>query len=487
LREEVVTEENLMAAGIQSGLQVFLYYLPNCIFFPPVLWSRQVFGGEMKIYYYRDAEPALEKILNRTIKIDPSAATAVTNIVEDVKKHGDKALLKYTRRFSHVTLAPHELIVKQDYCRKCLEQADRELLKIIKEAADNIRKFHEFQKQESWLREFPDHVKLGQRVTPIDRVGVYVPGGKAFYPSTLLMNVIPAQIAGVKEIVVATPPELFYKNPLLGAVLAMLNLKEIYLAGGAQGIAALAFGTETIPRVDKIVGPGNLYVSLAKREVFGYVDIDMIAGPSEVCVLADGHANPEWVALDLLSQAEHRTGYEAAILVTNSETLAEKVGEQIYYHLRFSSYKEKIEKILDEYGAIIVVDDMMMGAEVVNRIAPEHLEICSKEYDRLLKAIRHAGAIFVGEYSSEPVGDYWAGPNHVLPTGGTARFFSPLGVYDFVKRSSIISYSKAAIMRHADKIAKFAISEDLHFHGKAVTARVAEIRGMEAAERQMRK
>ncbi|MBN1524063.1 MAG: histidinol dehydrogenase [Spirochaetales bacterium] len=440
----------------------------------------------MKIHYYTSANEALEKILNRTIKIDPAAAATVTAIVEDVKKKGDKALLKYTKKFSRVSLEPHELKVKSDYFRKCLDQVDRELLKIIKDAMYNIRKYHENQVQPSWIKEFADGVKLGQRITPLDRVGVYVPGGKAFYPSTLLMNIIPAQIAGVREIVVATPPELFYKTPLLGAVLALLDVKEVYLAGGAQGIAALAFGTETIPKVDKIVGPGNLYVSLAKREVFGYVDIDMIAGPSEVCVLADGHANPEWVALDLLSQAEHRTGYEAAILVTNSETLAEKVGEQIYYHLRFSGHKEIIEKILDEYGAIIVVDDLSQGIEVVNKIAPEHLEIYAKNHDTLLKQIRHAGAIFIGEYSSEPVGDYWAGPNHVLPTGGTARFFSPLGVYDFVKRSSLVYYTKAAILKNADKIAAFAESENLHFHGKAVTARVAEIRGMAEAEKRMR-
>ncbi|HEQ71030.1 MAG TPA: histidinol dehydrogenase, partial [Spirochaetia bacterium] len=405
----------------------------------------------VNLYYYSNAEPALQKILNRSFNLDPRIQRRVKRIIQTVKEGGDAALVRYARKFDRVKLSPADLEVQPEFLERCLEKIDHAQLQLIKEAADNIRKFHKEQVQTSWQKNFGDGVVLGQRVTPLDRVGVYVPGGKAFYPSTLLMNVIPAQLAGVREIVVITPPAGFYKNPLLGAVLSLLKVKQVYLSGGAQAVAALAFGTETVPKVDKITGPGNIYVSLAKREVFGYVDIDMIAGPSEVLVLADAHADPEWVALDLLSQAEHRTGFEAAILVTDSQAFAEKVGIHLYEHLKSSPHREIIEATLDRFGALIVVDDLEQGVAVVNKIAPEHLEVIVREPERLLKNIRHAGAVFVGKYSSEPVGDYWAGPNHVLPTGGTARFFSPLGVYDFYKKSSLIVYSKEAVLRHGPK------------------------------------
>jgi histidinol dehydrogenase len=433
-------------------------------------------GFGVNLYYYKNAEPALEKILNRTFNVDPRLQRRVKKIIEMVKDKGDAALIRLAGKYDRVKLSPESLSVRPEYLKECLSRVDPALMRIIMEAHDNIRRFHIQQVQPSWLKPFSDGVRLGQRITPLDRVGVYVPGGKAFYPSTLLMNVVPAKLAGVKEIVVTTPPANFRKNPLLGAVLALLDLKQVYLSGGAQAIAALAFGTETIPKVDKIVGPGNIFVSLAKREVFGYVDIDMFAGPSEVLVLADAHADPEWVALDLLSQAEHRTGFEAVILVTDSQAFAEKVGEHMYEFLKSSPYREIIEETLEKYGAFIIVDDLLQGAEVANRIAPEHLEILVREPDRILEKIRHAGAIFVGEYSSEPVGDYWAGPNHVLPTGGTARFFSPLGVYDFVKKSSLVYYSKEALMKNAPKIAAFADSEDLLFHGRAVMKRYEDIK-----------
>ena len=289
------------------------------------------------------------------------------------------------------------------------------------------------------------------------------------------MNVIPATIAGVKEIIAITPPGLFYDNPLLGATLGICGVEKVYLVGGAQAIAAMAFGTETIPKVHKIVGPGNIYVSLAKREVFGYVDIDMIAGPSEVVVLAEDIANPEWVALDLLSQSEHRTGFESSILVTDSINFAEKVNVCIDQYLKGNEHEKIIRQILDTYGAIILVDSIEQGTEVVNDIAPEHLEIIVRDEQAILAKIKNAGAIFIGEFSSESVGDYWAGPNHVLPTGGTAKFFSPLGVYDFCKKSSLIYYSKEALLKHAEKINTFALEEDLFYHGKAVLKRFQDL------------
>jgi histidinol dehydrogenase len=430
----------------------------------------------MNMYYYKNAEPALEKILTRRADFDPRLQKKVARTVQAVRDKGDAALVKFARQFDHLALKADQLAVRPEYLKECLDKVDPALMRVIREAYDNIKRFHEFEVEESWLKSFPDNVKLGQRITPLDRVGVYVPGGEGFYPSSLLMNVIPAKLAKVKEIFVITPPGRFMENPLLGAVLAFLGVNGVFLSGGAQAIAAFAFGTETVPKVDKVVGPGGMYVALAKREVYGYVDIDMIAGPSEILVLADAHAEPEWVALDLLSQAEHGTGFEAVILVTDAQAFAEKVAEFVYEHLKYSPRRERIERTLDNYGAFIIVDDLAQGAEVVNRIAPEHLEIVVRDPDKILSKIRHAGAIFIGPYSSEPVGDYWAGTNHVLPTGGSARFFSPLGVYDFVKRSSLIYYSKEAITRHAQKIADFAAAENFPFHGKAVLKRAEDLK-----------
>ncbi|MBN1412862.1 MAG: histidinol dehydrogenase [Spirochaetales bacterium] len=429
----------------------------------------------MKIIEYDKDQSQLDVFLNRGKEVHTQVEETVKKIVERVKKEGDKALFSYTRELDGVDLTVDTFKAGADYFSGCAGKIDPDLLAILKEARDNIRAFHENQKQESWLKDFPDGVKLGQRILPINRVGVYVPGGRAFYPSSVLMNIIPAQIAGVKEIIAVTPPGKFFANPVIGATLSILGVDTIRLAGGAQAVAALAFGTESVPRVDKIVGPGNIYVALAKREVFGYVDIDMIAGPSEVVVIAQDNANPEWVALDLLSQAEHRTGFESAILVTDSPGLAGDVNRYMEAFLKEVDYGDKVRKILDDFGAIFIVPDIMTGAAIVNEIAPEHLEIIVKNEKQVLDAITNAGAVFMGQYSSEPVGDYWAGTNHILPTGGTARFFSPLGVYDFVKKSSLIYYSKEALMKHAVKINRFAQEEDLYFHGKAVLKRYEDL------------
>ncbi|MBN2738723.1 MAG: histidinol dehydrogenase [Spirochaetales bacterium] len=425
----------------------------------------------MIIYNYEQSKAALEKLFKRGAEVDEKIVETVKKILHEVKTRGDEAVFHFTREFDRFELHAHNLVVDRDVLKSCYEKIDATQRAILEEARDNIEAFHVNQKEESWLKEFPDNVRLGQRITPLDRVGVYIPGGQAFYPSTAMMNIVPAKIAGVREIVAVTPPTRFMDNPIIGATLYMLGVDRVFLCGGAQAIAALAYGTEIIPRVDKIVGPGNIYVSEAKRLVFGQVDIDMIAGPSEVVVLAQDQANPRWTALDVLSQAEHRTGFESAMLITDSQDFAEKVKTEIFELLKDVPYGEKVKAILAEYGAIIVVDNMKQGAEVVNRIAPEHLEVVVKDVDAVLPLIRHAGAIFIGEYSSEPVGDYWAGPNHVLPTSGTARFFSPLGVYDFVKRSSLIYYSKEAILKHGRKINQLAMTEDLIFHGRAVLER----------------
>jgi histidinol dehydrogenase len=430
----------------------------------------------MEIIPYKSAGSRLSAILQRSFDVDEKISRRVKKIISDVKRKRDRAVITYTKRFDHFTLTPENMMVTAEYFDQCLGKVDNSIISVIKEAKQNITAYHMNQVQETWEKEFEHGVRLGQKITPIQKAGVYVPGGKAFYPSSVLMNIIPAQIAGVEELVVITPPVHFFEKPLLGATLGILGVKKVYLAGGAQGIAALAFGTETIPRVDKIVGPGSIYVSLAKREVFGYVDIDMIAGPSEVVVLAQDNAPPEWVALDLLSQAEHRTGFESSILVTDSLEFAKSVKTHIDTFLEGSPHKALIHRILDTFGGIIIVDSMTQGVEVVNMIAPEHLEIIVKDEKRVLDKIRNAGAIFIGKYSSEPVGDYWAGPNHILPTGGTARFFSPLGVYDFYKRSSLIYYTKEALLKHAEKINAFALEEDLFFHGKAVLKRYEDTR-----------
>jgi histidinol dehydrogenase len=394
---------------------------------------------------------------------------AVLEIITDVRARGDEALKSYTEKFDGVRL--DSLRVTEEEIEKAYQNVSVEMLRIIQEASANIRDYHERQKRESWITTKEDGTMLGQKITPLDAVGLYVPGGTAAYPSSVLMNVIPAQVAGVKRIVIVSPPNKDGTLPS-GVLVAAneLGVKEIYKVGGAQAIAALAYGTETIEPVDKIFGPGNIYVALAKREVFGQVAIDMIAGPSEIVVLADETANANEIAADLLSQAEHDER-ASAILVTPSMKLALAVAREVEKQLETLPRKAIAAASLENYGAIYVTETLAEAVEVVNELAPEHLEVMTAEPMQLLGQISHAGAIFLGRFSSEPVGDYFAGPNHVLPTNGTARFSSGLSVDEFVKKSSIIFYSEAALRQNAEKIAAFARLEGLEAHARAVEER----------------
>jgi histidinol dehydrogenase len=394
---------------------------------------------------------------------------AVLEIIADVRARGDEALKAYTEKFDQVRLA--SLRVTEKEMEQAYQQVSAEMLAIIREAAANIRDYHERQRRESWITTKEDGAILGQKITPLDAVGLYVPGGTAAYPSSVLMNVIPAQVAGVKRIVIVSPPNKDGTLPA-GVLVAAneLGVNEIYKVGGAQAIAALAYGTETIRPVDKIFGPGNIYVALAKREVFGQVAIDMIAGPSEIVVLADETANANEIAADLLSQAEHDER-ASAILVTPSMKLALAVASEVEKQLETLPRKAIAAASLENYGAIYVTETLAEAVEVVNELAPEHLEVMTAEPMQLLGQIRHAGAIFLGRFSSEPVGDYFAGPNHVLPTNGTARFSSGLSVDEFVKKSSIIVYSETALKKNAEKIAAFARLEGLEAHARAVEER----------------
>lgn len=408
--------------------------------------------------------------LKRTIDQGTGAQReAVLTILKDVKDTGDQALFSYTEKFDGVSL---EALKVSDAERKhAYEAIDNETIQIINEAAANIRDYHERMITQSWMVTKEDGTILGQKVTPLDAVGVYVPGGLAAYPSSVLMNVIPAQVAGVKRIVMVSPVQKDGSLPAGVLVAATeLGVEEIYKVGGAQAIGALAYGTETIEAVDKIVGPGNIYVALAKREVYGLVDIDSIAGPSEIVVLADDTARPNEVAADLLSQAEHDQ-LASSVLVTPSLNLAEAVAQEVQKQLETLPRKAIAEASIQEYGAIYVTEELSQAIDVVNKLAPEHLEIMTDEPMTILGKIRHAGAIFLGRYSSEPVGDYFAGPNHVLPTNGTAKFSSPLSVDSFVKKSSIISYSEQALKHNSSKIAAFARLEGLEAHARAVEER----------------
>lgn len=397
----------------------------------------------------------------------------VNTIIETVKKEGDQALIRYTQQFDGVELT--DLRVTKAELDNAYRHLDQPILAAIRQAIANVRAFHEQQKAKSWFQTAPDGTILGQRVTPLDAVGVYVPGGKAAYPSSIIMNVVPAQVAGVKEISMVSPSG---KNgslpPAVLATAAELGVHTIYKLGGAQAVAALAYGTETVRPVDKITGPGNKYVALAKRTVFGDVAIDMIAGPSEICVLADEKANPAYVAADLLSQAEHDED-ATAVLVTPSRELAEAVQKETARQLATLPKKEIAGRALEQFGALYVTASLAQAIEVVNQLAPEHLEIATEEPLELLGRVKHAGAIFLGSYSAEPVGDYFAGPNHVLPTNGTARFASPLSVDDFVKKSSIISYSKTALAENGKAIMKLARLEGLEAHARAIDIRLEDM------------
>ena len=422
-------------------------------------------------------------ILNDLLKRSPnnydSYADTVNEIVNTVRKEGDKALFDYTLRFDKTEITKDTLQVTQEEINEAFSLVSDELVEIMKRAAANIEEYHMKQKRYSWFDSKPDGTILGQKVTPLSKVGVYVPGGKAAYPSSVLMNVIPAKCAGVEEIVMVTPPGKDGKvNPGTLVAAAIGGVKTIYQAGGAQAIAALAFGTESVPKVDKIVGPGNIFVALAKKAVFGFVSIDSIAGPSEILVLADETANPRYVAADLLSQAEHDE-LASAILVTTSMELAKKVSDEADAFVKQLSRKDILEKSLENYGYILVAQNMEESIDTANDIASEHLEIVTKNPFDTMTRIKNAGAIFLGEYSSEPLGDYFAGPNHVLPTNGTAKFFSPLGVDDFIKKSSIISYSREALEPVSGDIIKFAESEMLTAHANSIKVRFENIKKKE--------
>ena len=413
----------------------------------------------------------LENLLKRSPNSYGEFESRVNDIIQNVREKRDEAIFEYTLKFDGATIDQDNICVTEEEIKEAYEQVDPKLLDVIRKALVNIRDYHAKQKQYSWFDSDESGIILGQKVAPLKTVGVYVPGGKAVYPSSVLMNVIPAKVAGVSNIIMTTPcgkDGKVYPSTLVAAKEA--GVDAIYKVGGAQAIAALAFGTESIPKVDKIVGPGNIYVALAKKAVFGYVSIDSIAGPSEIMVLADETANPRFVAADLLSQAEHDE-MASAILVTTSETLAERVSVEVDKFVEVLSRKEIIRKSLDNYGYILVADTMQDAIDTVNEIASEHLELVTKNPFETMTKIRNAGAIFIGEYSSEPLGDYFAGPNHVLPTNGTAKFFSPLSVDDFIKKSSIISYSREALEPVYKDIVQFAECEKLTAHANSIRVR----------------
>ncbi|MCK9861617.1 histidinol dehydrogenase [Paenibacillus sp. ATY16] len=406
----------------------------------------------------------------------PEQNETVRQIVEAIKAEGDAALLRYTEQLDRVRIDASSLRVTQEEINAAYGKVDAAFLTAIREAAVNIRVFHEKQMRNSWMDLQPDGTMLGQILRPLKRVGVYVPGGKAAYPSSVLMNVIPAQVAGVPEIVMVTPPATGGKegiDPYILVAAAEAGVKEMYRVGGAQAIAALAYGTATIAPVDKICGPGNIYVALAKRTVFGAVDIDSIAGPSEIVVLADEGANASYIAADLLSQAEHDE-MASAILVTPSETLAEAVAAEVERQLATLPREAIARASIDSYGAVLLVESIQAGIDVVNKLAPEHLEVLTADPMSLLGLIENAGAIFLGPYSSEPVGDYFAGPNHIIPTNGTARFSSPVNVDDFLKKSSLIYYSKEALLKNGNSIMTLARHEGLEAHARAIQIRLEQ-------------
>lgn len=413
----------------------------------------------------------LEDLLKRSPNSYGEFEGRVAEIIQNVKSNRDQAVFDYTKRFDGADIGPENIRVTEEEIREAYEQVDKSLVEVIRKALVNIRSYHEKQRQYSWFDSKPDGTMLGQKVTALSKVGVYVPGGKAVYPSSVLMNIVPAKAAGVEKIIMTTPPGKDGKvNPSTLVAAHEAGADEIYKTGGAQAIAALAFGTESIPRVDKIVGPGNIYVALAKKAVYGHVSIDSVAGPSEILVLADETANPRFVAADLLSQAEHDE-MASAILITTSHELADKVSKEVDAFTAELSRKEIIQKSLDNYGYILVAENMEDAIDTVNEIASEHLEIVTKDPFQVMTKIKNAGAIFIGEYSSEPLGDYFAGPNHVLPTNGTAKFFSPLSVDDFIKKSSIIYYSREALEPIHEDIIKFATAEQLTAHANSIKVR----------------
>jgi histidinol dehydrogenase len=416
-------------------------------------------------------ERKLAAILGRSVAADAALTAAVAAIVEDVRRRGDAALADYTERFDGVRLRPEEFRVEESALRESAARADGRVLEALRASIRNVRAFHEHERAESWEIEAGRGVRLGQRISPVDAAGLYVPGGTASYPSSVVMNVVPAQVAGVGRIAVVTPPRTLSETPAVAAALLELGVKEIYQVGGAQAVAALAYGTETVPRVDVITGPGNRYVAAAKRLVYGAVGIDSVAGPSEVVVLADETARADFVAADLLAQAEH--GEDAsAILVTTDAMLAERVAAEVARQAETLSRRAVVERSLADFGAVFVVGTLEAACELVNRLAPEHLEIMMREAEAAAALVRHAGAIFFGGHTPEAVGDYFAGPNHVLPTGGAARFSSALGIQHFLRRTSIIRYTREELRRTAPLIAVLAEAEGLDAHARSALIRL---------------
>jgi len=408
------------------------------------------------------------RLCSRSAAQNSEIETLVKKILADIKSKGLEAALAYAKKYDG--LAKNNLRISEADIKKAALKITPKLRNALKQSIENVKFFHQKQIEKSWSFKGKNGEILGQKIRPLKRVGLYVPGGAGVYPSTLIMNAVPAIVAGVKELVVVSPVKDGLHSSV-AFVLKELGIKEVYHIGGAQAVGLLAYGAKGIAPVDKIVGPGNVFAAYAKKEVFGTVDIDMIAGPSEIVVLADGTANPEWVAADMLSQAEHGSGFEASVCVTDSLVFAKKLASCIEKQVKASPKREILEKSLGTYGCIFVAENMGAAVKIVNRLAPEHLEIVAKKQDELEKQIENAGAIFIGAYSSEPVGDYFAGPNHVLPTNGTARFASPLGVYDFLKRTSIIRYSKEALLKNAENIAEIANSEGFYHHAQAVIVR----------------
>lgn len=423
-------------------------------------------------YGDEEGKKLVADILSRSQLENKQVQETVDKIIANIRANGDKALFDYTKQFDKFDVNNENVQLTQAEIDEAYKLVDSELIEVIKKSAARIAAFHEKQKINSWLEPDKNGEMLGQLIRPLERVGVYVPGGKAAYPSSVLMNIIPAKVAGVEDIVMTTPPNSEGKvNPTTIVAADIAGVDKIYKVGGAQAVAALAFGTESIPKVDKIVGPGNIFVALAKRSVYGYVNIDSVAGPSEILVLADDSANPEYVAADMLSQAEHDE-MASAILITTSASLADKVKAELEKQTAVLERKEIIEKSLANYGAIILVNNFDEACRLSNAVAPEHMEVCTSEPFALLPKIQNAGAIFLGHFTPEPLGDYMAGPNHVLPTGGTARFFSPLSIDDYIKKSSILSFSEEAFRRLGDDVVKFAQAEGLTAHANSVKVRL---------------
>jgi histidinol dehydrogenase len=422
----------------------------------------------MRIIQKQNALTAFFRLLgDRAAGNNTSVEQTVRAILDDVKRNGDRAVLKYTKKFD--ALKTDKILIDQKEIKQYAGLTDKKIIRALRLSARRIRAFHEQQKEKSWFIS-EDGIRIGQIIRPLERAGVYIPGGKASYPSTVLMNVIPAQVAGVKEIAVCVPAPHGEINPCVMAAIHMLGVKEVYRIGGAQAIGALAYGTETIRNVDKIVGPGNIYVATAKRMVFGTVDIDMVAGPSEILIIADASDDPAFIAADLLSQAEHDE-LASSVLLTDSPKLAHAVSEELEKQLSSLRRKAIAKESIGRYGAIIIAKDIESITEIANRIAPEHLEIMTRNPERVLPMIQHAGGIFLGKWTPEALGDYAAGPNHTLPTGGTARFSSPLGVYDFVKRSSLLSFTQKGFRKLAGAVRTIAEAEGLEAHGRTITIR----------------